>query len=221
MDDVRAVLFDLDGTLVDTAPDMANALNIMLQNHGQPSLPLDTIRPHVSHGATALVKLGFKVLPGDDVFETLRQEYLDHYASNLDTHSRTFPGMDSVLAQLEARRIPWGVVTNKPGYLTQPLLDALGLSARSACIVSGDTTVRRKPHPDPLLHACAILRQPPPHVLYVGDAERDVKAGSSAGMRVLVATFGYLGADDRPEAWGASALITTPEEILDWINGHA
>ena len=221
MTDIRAVLFDLDGTLVDTAPDMANALNIMLQQHGLPSLPLAVIRPHVSHGANALVQLGFKVTPQEPGFEALRQEYLAHYASNLDQHSRTFAGMESVLAFLDSKQIPWGVVTNKPGYLTEPLLDALGLKARSACIVSGDTTVRRKPHPDPLLHACALLQHQPLHVLYIGDAERDVQAGTSAGMPTLVAMFGYLGDKDRPDTWGASALVTTPMEILDWINGNA
>lgn len=221
MTDIRAVLFDLDGTLVDTAPDMANALNELLQRHGRAGLPFSTIRPHVSHGATALVKLGFEIDEHDPKFSTLRQQYLDQYRSALDKDSRTFADMENVLQHLEAQEKPWGVVTNKPAYLTEPLLRGLGLGARTACVVSGDTLPRRKPHPDPLLYACQMIKLSPENVVYVGDAQRDVQAGSEAGMLTLVAKFGYLGDDDRPETWGASGLVNTPMEIIDWINGRA
>jgi len=221
MNDIQAVLFDLDGTLVDTAPDMANALNTLLQRHGHPGLSNEIVRPYVSHGATALVKLGFGLTEKDPDFADLRQQFLDIYAADLDRYSRTFPGMEEVLQHLEQQPLPWGIVTNKPGYLTEPLLDKLGLRKRSACVVSGDTTARRKPHPDPLLHACEVLKQSPKRVVYIGDAERDIKAGNSAGMPTLVATFGYLSEQDQPDTWGASGLVAHPLDILKWMNGHA
>ena len=169
MSEIRAVLFDLDGTLVDTAPDMANALNALLQQHGRVELPFSKIRPHVSHGATALVKLGFEIDEHNPSFSTLRQQYLDQYRSALDKDSKTFADMENVLQHLETQEKPWGVVTNKPAYLTEPLLRGLGLGARSACVVSGDTLPRRKPHPDPLLYACQMIKQSPENVVYVGD----------------------------------------------------
>jgi len=215
---IRTVLFDLDGTLLDTAPDLANALNAVLRSSGRPALPFDIIRPVVSHGGNALIELGFGIHPGDAGFESLRRQLLDYYQNNIARCTRLFPGMEAVLKHIESRQLNWGVVTNKPGWLTGPLMDALQLGQRAAAIVSGDTLPERKPHPAPLLHACRLTGTEPRHCLYVGDAERDIQAGHSAGMATLVALFGYLMEDDRPETWGATALILEPRDILAWLS---
>jgi phosphoglycolate phosphatase len=214
----NTVLFDLDGTLLDTAPDLANALNAALQSSGRQPLPFDIVRPVVSHGGNALIELGFGLRPDDPGFAAARQELLDYYQNNIAQHTRLFPGMEEVLAYIETHDLNWGVVTNKPGWLTQPLMDALDLTRRAAGIVSGDTLKERKPHPAPLLHACRLIGTEPRRCLYVGDAERDIQAGQNAGMTTLVALFGYLMAGDRPETWGASALIREPQDILAWLS---
>ena len=213
----RTVLFDLDGTLLDTAPDLAAALNATLQLNERAALPFETIRPVVSHGGRALIELGFGIDPQHPDFEPLRKQLLDLYQANIAVHTALFPGMADVLDELENRGIRWGVVTNKPGWLTEPLLDALDLGSRAACIVSGDTLKERKPHPAPLLHACKLAGCQPEQTLYVGDAERDIEAGRNAGMHTLVALFGYLMEHDRPENWGADALIEQPADILDHV----
>ena len=218
MPDIRTVLFDLDGTLVDTAPDMAHALNLLLREQDRDILPFDTIRPHVSHGALALVRLGFGLGPSDAAFEPLRQRFLEIYADNLCRESHLFPGIPQLLAQLHAKGLNWGIVTNKPGYLTEPLLAQLGLAQEAACIVSGDTTNNRKPHPEPMLHACDKAGSTPAQSVYVGDAERDIQAGKQAGMQTVVALFGYIPDDEDPEQWGASALIRAPMEVIDFLD---
>lgn len=215
---IRTVLFDLDGTLADTAPDLAYALNALLARHGQPVLPYDTIRPVASHGAAALIELGFGIARSDPAFAPLREKFLELYRNNLTRETRLFPGMAGILAALPARGLNWGIVTNKPAFLTEPLIEQLGLKEEAACVVSGDTTVNRKPHPQPMLHACALAGSKPPECLYVGDAARDIEAGRAAGMRTLVALFGYIGHDDQPETWGADGLIHAPDEILEWID---
>ena len=214
---VRCVLFDLDGTLVDTAPDLANALNQTLANHGKQPLPFDAIRPSVSLGGAALVRSGFNLRETDPGFTPLRDEFLEIYRDNLAHHSCLFPGMEQVLSELEQKRVSWGIVTNKPAWLTDPLMQELELDARTDCIVSGDTLEHRKPHPAPLLHACDILKCVPEETLYVGDARRDIEAGTSAGMTTLVATYGYIDTADNPESWGADGLVDSPAEILAWI----
>jgi len=214
----KTVLFDLDGTLLDTAPDLASALNAVLQANGRPALPFELIRPVVSHGGNALIELGFGLKPDDAGFEPLRRQLLDYYETNIARETRLFPGMQEVLDRIEAGGLNWGVVTNKPAWLTDPLMDALQLSERAAGIVSGDTLRERKPHPAPLLHACRLIGSEPHECLYVGDAERDIEAGRRAGMTTLVALFGYLLESDRPETWGATALINEPGEILAWLS---
>ncbi|HHJ17396.1 MAG TPA: phosphoglycolate phosphatase [Gammaproteobacteria bacterium] len=216
---INTVLFDLDGTLLDTAPDLANALNAVLVQNDRTALPFEKIRPVVSHGGRALIELGFGLSPAHPEFEPLRKQLLDYYQAHIADETRLFPGMGEVLNNLENRGIHWGVVTNKPGWLTEPLMDALDLTRRAAGIVSGDTLEERKPHPAPLLHACDIIGSKPADCLYVGDAQRDIEAGHNAGMPTLVALFGYLMEQDRPESWGATALIHSPEEILGWL-GH-
>jgi phosphoglycolate phosphatase len=215
----RAVLFDLDGTLADTAPDLAGALNTLLAELGRPSLPLATIRPHVSHGASALLRFALGVARESPGYDDLLQRFLALYRGAIAAQTRLFDGMPALLAAAEARGLPWGVVTNKPAWLTDPLMAALGLTARAGCIVSGDTTAYAKPHPEPLLHASRVLAVPPAACLFVGDAERDIEAGRRAGMRTLVARFGYLGPDDRPASWGADGLVDSPGEILAWLAG--
>jgi phosphoglycolate phosphatase len=214
---VRAVLFDLDGTLVDTAPDLAYALNRTLEQQGRPPLDLETIRPLVSHGGSALIRAGFGISPGEPGFEARSTELLAVYADNLSRCTTLFPGMDAVLERLEKNGIAWGVVTNKPSWLTDPLMRELGLTSRATCIISGDTTPNAKPHPDPLLHACRLSGCLPAECLYVGDAERDIRAGEAAGTHTLIALFGYIAETDSPEKWGADGLIHDPRDILQWL----
>lgn len=211
------VLFDLDGTLLDTAPDLGAALNRLLADMGRAPLPLEQIRPHVSHGARALLRLGLGLEPGDPGYDDHRARLLDHYVNDIATHSRLFPGMEQVLEHMAAHGITWGVVTNKPGWLTGPLMDALDLTRHAACIVSGDTTAHPKPHPAPLLHACRTAGTPPARCLFVGDAERDLVAGRAAGIPTLVALFGYIDAGESPHTWGADGYLEGPLDLLRWL----
>ncbi len=215
------MLFDLDGTLADTAPDMAQALNLLLKEKDYQPLPFDTIRPWVSHGGLALVRLGFGEERGDVKLENLRQRFLEIYAENLCRETRLFPGIPQLLAILSENGFNWGVVTNKPGYLTEPLVAQLTIQPPPACIVSGDTTTNRKPHPEPMLLACNQAGSDPHECLYVGDAERDIHAGKQAGMKTLVALFGYITDSEDPETWGADGMIRAPMEVFDWLKQHA
>jgi len=214
---IKTVLFDLDGTLADTAPDLAFALNSVLQEQGHAPLPFDDIRPVVSHGGIALIKHGFQIDESATEFPTLRQRLLDIYRENIRRETRLFDGMDKLLEQLEQRGLNWGVVTNKPGWLTEPLLEALGIRQRAATVVSGDTLAERKPHPAPMLLACQQAGSEAGECLYVGDAQRDIEAGRNAGMHTLVALFGYLGENDAPESWLADGMVDNALEILDWL----
>lgn len=213
---IKAVLLDLDGTLLDTAPDMALALNLLRRERRETEIPFASIRPHVSHGAAALVRVGFPQASAEDLIE-LRARFLDLYREHLSSGTRLFDGFEPVLTELERRGVHWGIVTNKPAFLTDPLVAALNLHRRASCVVSGDTVARRKPHPDSLLHAAKAIACEPAHCLYVGDAERDVVAAHGAGMRVLVALFGYLADTDHPRSWQADGLINAPGELLDWV----
>lgn len=215
---IRTVLFDLDGTLADTAPDLADALNCVLEERCRRTLSFDTIRPIVSHGTQALIYLGFELAPGDEGFTPIQQRLLEIYKNNIANRTRLFPGMAEVLEDIEGRGMNWGVVTNKPGFLTEPLMEALGLHTRAACIVSGDTTNNRKPDPEPMFHAATLAGTDPAHCLYVGDAERDIVAGRRAGMTTLAALFGYIGDHDNPLQWGAHGMIEHPKEILVWLD---
>lgn len=215
MKKIKTVLFDLDGTLADTAPDLANALNYVLKKHHYTPLPYEKIRPIVSHGGMALVTLGF----GEEhpEFDTFYKELLEYYLNNIANETTLFPGMDELLLALDKDNINWGVVTNKPTWLTEPLLDALDLTARAVTIVSGDTLDERKPHPAPLLHACQQAGSKAEECIYVGDAERDIEAGNRAGMLSLVALFGYIADTDTPNDWGAFSSIDSPQAIIPII----
>lgn len=213
---LRAVLFDLDGTLLDTAPDMVGALNELRREQALAPLPYEAVRPAVSHGAARIVETGFPEATGER-FAALRQRFLDLYRGCLSVNTRLFPGMDEVLKALSERPLKSGIVTNKPAWLTEPLLEQLGLRARFACVVSGDTVAERKPHPLPLLHAAKLAGVAPDECIYVGDAERDVQAAHRAGMAAVVANYGYLRADEDSAAWQGDAYLEQPLSLLSWL----
>jgi phosphoglycolate phosphatase len=210
------VLFDLDGTLLDTAPDMVGALNALRQEQSLAPLPYETIRSAVSHGAARVVKAGFADADPETLLR-LQQRFLQIYRGALSRETRLFPGMDVVLQTLAGWQIKCGIVTNKAAWLTDPLLAELGLRTRFACVVSGDTVAERKPHPLPLLHAAALAEVSPSECIYVGDAERDVQAAHSAAMPALVANYGYLRDDEDSSAWGGDGYLNRPLDLLDWL----
>lgn len=211
-----AALFDLDGTLLDTAPDVAHAINRLLREQSRSALPFETIRPQVSHGAIATVRTAFPdATPPES--ETLRLRFLALYRERVAAETRLFEGFERTLQILEEAGIPWGIVTNKPGWLTDPLLAALQLDRRAACVLAGDSLDEKKPHPRPLLVAASLLDLPAEHCVFVGDAKRDIDAARSAGMIALGARFGYLGADDQPEQWQADGWLDSPPDLLDWF----
>ena len=212
------MLFDLDGTLADTAPDLARALNRVRAAHGLGPMPVETTRPYTSSGARGLLKVGFGLEPEDARYEALKSQFLEFYAADICVDTRLFDGMAELLGQLEQAHLPWGVVTNKAEQFTLPLMQGLRLGTRAACIVGGDTTARAKPHPDPLLHAAAVLQLPPSACLYVGDDLRDVQAARAAGMPVLAAKYGYLGDGGSVESWQADAVIEHPREVLEYLH---
>ena len=210
---IEAVLFDLDGTLADTAPDLAYTLNHMRGTRGMPPLPLSATRPVTSLGARGLLNVGFGITPDHPEYAAMRKEFLLFYEANICRETCLFPGMVELLGALEARRICWGVVTNKAEYLARPLLKEILPESRCACIIGGDTTPHTKPHPAPLLAACGALRLDAGACLYVGDDLRDIQAGRAAGMKVAAARWGYLNGGD-PGSWSADYLLERPEDLL-------
>lgn len=210
---IRAVLFDLDGTLLDTAPDMVAALNVLRSEERLESLPFEDVQPFVSAGAAALVRLGFPDAT-EARFATLRERFLQLYGQNVAVHTRLYDGLESALTALEAKGIPWGIVTNKPHRFTEPLLDRLALLNRAKVVVSADTLPQRKPHPAPLLYAARAMSVDPAECLYIGDAERDVLAARAANMRALVVLYGYIPATDRPRDWPAHEWHATPADLI-------
>lgn len=214
---IRAVLFDLDGTLADTAPDLAGALNRQRVIRGMEPLPLGELRPHASSGARGLLGAGFGIAPGQEDFESMREEFLRFYETDIAAETTLFKGVADLLDTLEARRLAWGIVTNKIERFTLPLVRLIGLSPRTPCVISGDTTPHAKPHPAPLLEAAVRLGIEPRACLYVGDDERDIVAARAAGMRSVAVRYGYLGVASPPEAWGADAIIDTPLGLLNFL----
>jgi phosphoglycolate phosphatase len=212
-----AVLFDLDGTLVDSAPDLAGAGNDMRVQRGLEPLAFERFRPHVGSGARGMVGIALQVTPDDDAYAALRDEFLDRYAARLTRESRVFAGMQPVLAAFDAGLLRWGIVTNKASRFTMPVVHALGLAARAAVVISGDTTPHAKPHPEPLLEAARRMGVKPAQCVYVGDDLRDVQAGRAAGMRTVVAAWGYLGMGEPIASWQADAVIEQPQELLQWL----
>jgi phosphoglycolate phosphatase len=217
LDGARAVLFDLDGTFADTAADLARALNRVRAEHGMAPLPPEVARPHTSAGARGLLKAGFGVTPDSPEYGALRERFLDYYEKELCVDTRLFDGIPEVLARIGARKIPWGIVTNKGKRFTDPLLRLLAVDHLAACAVSGDSTPHIKPHPAPLLLAASLVSLLPQQCLYVGDDLRDAQAASAAGMPFAVAGWGYLGEDSDPRTWQANAVLAHPHQILDLL----
>jgi len=214
-----AILFDLDGTLVDSAPDLAGACNEMRVERGLAPLPYERLRSMVGSGARGMVGASFGLVPESPGYVELRDEFLVRYEARMTRETRVFDEMIPVLAWLERQRLPWGIVTNKATRFAVPLVAALGLAQRAAALVCGDTVAHAKPHPAPLLEAARRLDLAPEHCAYVGDDRRDVDAGRAAGMLTVVAAWGYLGEGDAPEAWGADHLIARPDELPGLIGG--
>ena len=215
-DTFDAILFDLDGTLIDTAPDMVATLLGMQKEHGLALLPYDLARSHVSNGAVGLIRLAFP--EADEVqIKQLHQEYLERYADAVCIESKLFPDLDGLLDKLDAGGHPWGVVTNKPRRMTEPLLAGLDLSSRAACTISGDTLAQRKPHPAPLLLASQQIGVPAEKIVYVGDSVRDIEAGRAAGMITIAASYGYITDDDDPGTWDADLIVGDTRELTNYL----
>lgn len=210
----RMVLFDLDGTLVDTAHDLGYALNLQRQKHGLADLAHEVIRPYASHGSKGLLSVGFNLTPDDTEFVDMRDEYLALYDQVLARSPILFDGVAALLETLEDQGQLWGIVTNKPRRFTMPLLQSIDLIKRAACVVCGDDAKEPKPSPATLLLACEQTQVKPQNCWYVGDAERDIQAGKAAGMKTAVAMYGYLDVTDFPATWGAGALLASPTELL-------
>ena len=213
----RAVLFDLDGTLADTAPDLAAAANQMRVARGLAPAPIERLRPVASAGARGLIGAAFGIGPNDPEFASMREEFLSNYEANLRVETVLFPGIDALLDDLDARSVCWGIVTNKAARFTTPLVGLLELDKRAACVVSGDTTPYSKPHPAPLLHAADVLGVDPRHVVYVGDDLRDIQAGHAAGMPTIAAAYGYCGNDLPPLDWNAHYVADTAATLLELL----
>ncbi len=214
---VQAVLFDLDGTLADTSPDLTDALNELLTRYNKETLAYELVRKHTSRGSVAMIELGF----GEPLQETLsvklRDEFLKIYANILCNKTKLFPGVEALLDYLDQTDIPWGIVTNKPGRLAEPLIQELDIAFRAICTVSGDSLSRRKPSPDQLHHAANMLGIDESKCIYMGDDPRDIQAGKAAGMMTAVAAYGYIQDDQDPYTWGADCLFEKPLELKDWL----
>ena len=211
---IGAILFDLDGTLVDTAPDMGAALNNLLIEESLAPIPLEIIRPYVSQGALVLTRLGFSEQVPESEIEPLRLRFLDHYRAIVADDSVLFDGLKEVLNTLEKRNIPWGIVTNKPKWLTTPLLEQMALDKRAAVVICGDTLDKRKPHPLPLIVAAETIGIACDDCVYIGDDPRDIAAGRAARMKTLIASYGYIDRDARLDEWQAGGIIAHPLDLL-------
>ncbi|MBV8659116.1 MAG: HAD-IA family hydrolase [Burkholderiales bacterium] len=217
----RAILFDLDGTLADTARDLGGALNRLLAEEGRPPVPYELIRPIASHGARGLVELGFGIHKGEDGFDDLRLRFLDHYEDGFCNETTLFDGINPLIEAIAARGLAWGIVTNKPMRFTDRLVPTLGFIIEPAVVVSGDTVGVPKPDPRPMQHACEAMGIDPADCWYVGDAERDIAAGRAVGMKTVLADYGYIAETDCPDAWGADHRIASPLELLALLPDHS
>ena len=218
---LSCVLFDLDGTLLNTAPDLTTALNKALAHFNFPEVAASSITPYISYGAAAMIERALEQNVSDAIKADILEWLLSYYEHHIADYTQLYAGMPELLVALESADIPWGVITNKRERMTHPLMQALNLTQRSACIICGDTTAHSKPHPVPMLTACRLIQVIPEECLYIGDAQHDITAGNAANMRTLAATWGYLKPDDKPQDWGADALIHHPDQILDWITNQS
>lgn len=214
---LSCVLFDLDGTLVDTAPDLIACLNESLNLYGLPPVSPETVKPFISYGANAMITASLTEPIGEEKQQEILNTLHNCYEDNIAEHSIFFSGMTDTLSLIENLGLKWGVVTNKLERFTLPLMDALNLTGRASCIVSGDTTAKPKPHPEPMWAACQQAGVKAGECVYIGDAAHDIVAGKNANMKTLAALYGYLKPSDRPETWGADALIESPHHITQWI----
>ena len=212
---LSCVLFDLDGTLVDTAPDLIACLNKALKTHGFDEVSCKDIKPFISYGAAAMINKSINV--DADTQATVLESMLMLYQNNIAEHSRFFSGIEQTLNTIESLGLKWGIVTNKKERFTNPLVAAFNLTERASCIISGDTTANSKPHPEPMLTACAQANVKPEECVYIGDALHDIDAGKKTNMKTLAAAYGYIRVDDNPADWGADALIESPEQLTSWI----
>ncbi|WP_321800183.1 phosphoglycolate phosphatase [Caballeronia sp. J97] len=217
----QAVLFDLDGTIADTAPDLVAAVNKMRHDRGLEMRPLETLRPYASAGARGLLGGAFEIGPEHHDFASMRDEFLANYEADLCIETTLFPGIAEILDQLDARGVRWGIVTNKATRFASPLVALLGLDMRAGCLVCGDTTPHSKPHPAPLLHAAELLDVAPERIVYVGDDLRDVQAGFAAGMITVAAAYGYCGDDIPPRRWHANHVVDSPDELQQLLRDIA
>lgn len=216
---IGAILFDLDGTLIDSAPDLAGACNDMRRERGLEALPYASLRCMVGSGARGMVGVGFGLTPDDAGYFELRDEFLNRYEARMTRETRLFADVLPVLQALRSRRRPWGIVTNKATRFAEPLVASLDFGGDVPALVCGDTTPHAKPHPAPLLEAARRLQVDAAACVYVGDDRRDVDAGRAAGMRTVVAGWGYLGSGEPVDAWGADGVVGRPDELLRWIEG--
>ncbi len=213
---IDAVFFDLDGTLIDSAPDLVFAINQVLINEGKPSLPFSQLGPFVSGGSPALLKIAFNILPADPDFNRLKQCFLNIYAENLCNKSQLYPGISSLLNLLDQNKIPWGIVTNKPEFLTVPLLKQFELYDRACVVISGDTYAQKKPDPYPLIQACKLSRILPERALYIGDDERDIISARAANMVSVCALWGY-DSNKNPKDWMARYYIEDSQKLASFV----
>jgi len=213
-----AIFFDLDGTLLDTAPDLHTAMLVTLEQLGKDTISFEQFRPHIHTGTKSMLMASLNLSEEDPEFLTIRDIFLGHYRHFLNEKTDYFPGMENVLTVLDQEQIPWGIVTNKPGFLTDPLLVSFGLDKRSHCIISGDTLPKRKPHPAPLLYACELTSTQPQNSFYVGDTQNDVIAAKAAGMTAIAVLYGYHDPSTQPETWGADHLIENSLKILEILS---
>ena len=215
---IKAVLFDLDGTFADTAPDLAAALNHVRASRNLPPLPLAVLRPQASHGSAGLLKTGMNVTPDAPDFPALRDIFLTHYTHHICVGTQLFAGIAELVDTLERRGIKWGIVTNKPHRFTLPLMQALGMASRASCLISGDTCAHAKPHPAPMHKACEIIQVAPEQCLYLGDDKRDMDAANAVNMRGIIALYGYVSEDVSIENWKAQGSVNHPTELLAYLN---
>jgi phosphoglycolate phosphatase len=214
---IEAVLFDLDGTFADTAADLGAALNHVRDLHQLPPLPLEALRPQASHGSAGLLKIGMNITPEDPVFPNLRESFLNYYTAHICDHTKLFPGMAMLIDELDLRGVSWGIVTNKPHRFTVPLMEKLGYAKRAACLVSGDTCEKAKPHPMPLLHATALMGVDPTHCIYLGDDLRDMEAAQAAGMIGIIANYGYIDPTSNLSTWPAAGSVPIPFALIRYL----
>lgn len=215
---IRAILFDLDGTLIDSAPDLGAAADQMRVARGMPSLPMADYRPYAGSGARGMLRVAFGMQPEDAEFPTMREEFFQNYERRMTQDTTVFDGVSDMLASIVARQLHWGVVTNKSKRFTEPLSRQMALFASADAVVSGDTTPHAKPHPEPLFEAARRIGVDPQDCVYVGDDERDIIAGKAAGMHTVAAVYGYLGEKQSVAHWEADDVINSPHELLKRLN---